>query len=126
MHVVVRVVLPCRYLQDMVGTEWRLTTASLTRPRQVYPLDAVIMTQQTAFSPLMINGKQLTIKNAEAIASEVMEHATRRNLKCKWGKCGGIYGSIYLLERVSGLEKVTRFGSLELVAYQARTCFQDG
>ena len=65
------------------------------------------MTQRTAFSPLMLNGKQLTIKDAEAIASEVMEHATRRNLKCKWGKCGGIYGSIHLLERVSGLGEVT-------------------
>jgi len=65
------------------------------------------MTQQTAFSPLMLNGKRLTVKDAEKIASEVMEHATRRSLKCKWDKCGLNYGSIHLLERVSGLENVS-------------------
>jgi hypothetical protein len=65
------------------------------------------MTQKTAFSSLMLNGKQLTIKDAEEIASEVMEHATRRSLKCKWDKCGLHYGSIHLLGRVSGLENVS-------------------
>jgi len=63
------------------------------------------MTQKTAFSPFMLNGKQLTIKDAEAIASEAMEHAIRRNLKCKWGRCGINYGSIHLLGCVSGLEE---------------------
>ena len=65
------------------------------------------MTQKIAFSPFMLNGKRLTIKDAEEIATEVMEHATRRNLKCKWDKCGLSYGSIHLLERVSGLERVS-------------------
>ena len=64
------------------------------------------MTQKTALNPLMLNGKRLTVKDAEEIASEVMEHAIRRNLKCKWDKCGLIYGSIHLLERVSDLDEV--------------------
>ena len=106
MHVVVRVVHPCSRLQNMVGGWERVATVSLIRLRQVYPFDAVSMTQQTALNPLMLNGKRLTVKNAEEIASEVMDHAIRRNLKCKWDKCGLSYGSIHLLERVSGLEKV--------------------
>lgn len=121
LHVVVRVVHPCRCLQDMVGSEWR--PLPLTRPRQVHPLDAVIMTQQTDFSSFMLNGKRLSVKGAETIASEVMEHATRRNLKCKWEKCGMHYGTIHLLERVSSLKKCLRFGSLEVFSISTENMF---
>jgi hypothetical protein len=120
---------PCHCLQGMVGRDReRVATIPLTRPRQVvHPLDAVIMTQKTALSPFILNGKHLTIKDAEAIASDVMDHASRRNLKCRWEKCGVIYGSTYLLERVSGLENVSCASAhWRLAAYQASTCFQDG
>jgi hypothetical protein len=99
---------------------------SLTRLRQVCPLDAVIMTQQTAFSQFMLDGKRLTVKGAEKIASEVMEHAMRRNLKCKWGKCGIHYGTIHLLKCVSDLKKTSCASAhWRLAAYQPRTYSQD-